>query len=128
MLKKLQKMRIQAMKDKDNTKRFALEAVISNIDAQRGRMANFVVDDQVVISNIKKEIKAYSEMPNREKEVEFLESLLPSQLSFDELAIIIEDVFVLGDKPKDVMEKIDNLGYEGQYDKGLVAKTVMQKK
>jgi|GEM_PF-6872756 len=128
MFKKLQKMRIQAMKDKDNTKRFALEAVISNIDAQRGRMANFVVDDQVVISNIKKEIKAYSEMPNREKEVEFLESLLPAQLSFDELVKIIEDVFVLGDKPKDVMEKIDNLGYEGQYDKGLVAKTVMQKK
>jgi len=128
MFKKLQKMRIQAMKDKDNTKRFALEAVISNIDAQRGRMANFVVDDQVVISNIKKEIKAYSEMPNREKEVEFLESLLPAQLTFDELVKIIEDVFVLGDKPKDVMEKIDNLGYEGQYDKGLVAKTVMQKK
>ena len=116
------------MKNKENTKSFALEAVISNIDAQRGRMANFVVDDQVVISNIKKEIKAYSEMPNREKEVEFLESLLPAQLTFDELVKIIEDVFVLGDKPKDVMEKIDNLGYEGQYDKGLVAKTVMQKK
>jgi|SRR5690554_4730607 len=127
MFKKLQTMRLQAMKEKNNVVRYALESVISNIDAQRGRTPNFVVDNQVVISTIKKEIKAYSEMPNREAEVEFLTSLLPQQLSNDELKKMLDDIFETGDKPKDVMDKLNNLGYEGQYDKGFVAKTVMEK-
>lgn len=128
MLKKLQAIRIQAMKDKNTTIRFAVESVLSNIDAQKGRTPGFIVDDQVVISTIKKEIKAYSEMPNREAEVEFLNSLLPKQLPNEELELKINEVFVSGDKPKDIMEKLNALGLEGMYDKAFVAKAVMSKK
>ena len=72
------------MKRKTMSARYALESVISNIDAQRGRTPNFVVDNKLLYQP-SKEIKAYSEMPNREAEVEFLTSLLPQQLSNDEL-------------------------------------------
>lgn len=48
MFKKLQTMRLQAMKGKNNVVRYALESVISNIDAQRGRTPNFVTASTII--------------------------------------------------------------------------------
>lgn len=60
------------------------------------------------------------------KEVVHLTLLLPQQLSNDELKKMLDDIFETGDKPKDVMDKLNNLGYEGQYDKGFVATQIIE--
>ena len=39
---------------------------------------------------------------------------------------MLDDIFETGDKPKDVMDKLNNLGYEGQYDKGFVATQIIE--
>lgn|SRR5690554_3932121 len=127
MFNELKKLRLQAMKDKNTLERFALESVISSIDAQRGRIKDFEASDAVVIATIKKEIKSYSEMVGRDAEVEFLTSLLPKQLTNDELSLLIDKEFETGDKPKDIIDKLNKLGYEGRYDKGFVARVVMSK-
>ena len=110
------------MKERDLVARHAYEAVISEVETQLGRTKKDDVIDMeaLVISKVKSEIKKYSEMDGKEREVKILEVLLPKQLTEEELKTYLENFE--GSVIKDWLEYLDNQGYTGAYDKALAVK------
>lgn len=121
MIEQIKALRIQAMKDRSDEgklKRVAYEGVIASIDTLRGR--GETITDELVIQNIKKEIKAYEEMSydiTAEFKAQVLNDLLPTQLTEEELknyAFIYDGAKT----PKDWLAWLDS-DFVGRYDKRI---------
>lgn len=116
MLDKIKKLRIQAMKDRDQNSRVAYEGVISIIDTARGRGVE--ITEEYIINSIKREIKAYAEMDYDASAAEkssVLEALLPTQIDFAEISY--EAMHYTGKvNPKSWLEYMD-ANYLGRYSK-----------
>lgn len=116
MLDKIKKLRIQAMKDRNQNSRVAYEGVISIIDTARGRGVE--ITEEYIINSIKREIKAYAEMDydaSAALKSAVLEELLPRQLTTEELEQKAE-AYSGSETPKDWLGYLDN-EFTGQYDK-----------
>ena len=116
MLDKIKKLRIQAMKDRNQNSRIAYEGVISIIDTARGRGVE--ITEEYIINSIKREIKAYAEMDydaSAALKSAVLEELLPRQLTTEELEQKAEAYSGI-ETPKDWLGYLD-IEFAGQYDK-----------
>ena len=116
MLDKIKKLRIQAMKDRNQNSRVAYEGVISIIDTARGRGVE--ITEEYIINSIKREIKAYAEMDydaSAALKSAVLEELLPRQLTTEELEQKAE-AYSGTERPKDWLGYLD-IEFAGQYDK-----------
>ena len=116
MLDKIKKLRIQAMKDRNQNSRVAYEGVISIIDTARGRGVE--ITEEYIINSIKREIKAYAEMDydaSAALKSAVLEELLPRQLTTKELEQKAE-TYSGTETPKDWLGYLD-IEFAGQYDK-----------
>lgn len=138
MYDKLKNLRIQSMKDKNKVSRTAYEGVISYLDLQRGRGVE--IDDSFVIGAVKKEIKEYNDSIKQlldqdkinelNERIKYLVDFLPQQLSEDDLKNEFELYKKKHDgpyKPKEFMDYLNSEGFDGQYDRGFVARLVMGK-
>jgi len=128
MLDKIKDLRLKAIKEKNQVARYAYESVITECQTTQGR--GIELTEQKIVKIIKGEISKYQEMfGDKSQEIKLLSVLLPEEkpvLSEQEL----ETIFTGQDlrNPKLAMEYLDNNGYSGRYDKGLVAKLALRKK
>ena len=135
LLTQIKKQRFVAMKEKDTDTKLALESVLNAVDNLKGS-GPVEIDDAKVIQLVKKEIKAYTDSMEKTNgqldttaKIKVLESLLPKQLTNDEVVEIlnITGILKVSNNPKRVMQTLDENGYAGQYDKGFVAKLALGK-
>jgi len=127
MLKKITELRNKAFKDGDKLARNAYNSFITSCQTSKGRGEELT--EKKLLKILKKEISKYKEMVKKDYEVELLSNLLPEekpQLSEEKIRKLINSYE--GQKnPGLVMKWLDSQGYENLYNKGLVAKIVLNR-
>lgn len=126
LLERIKLDRVNAMKEKDQVTRQALEAVITELDNKRGRGNN--ITEAVIIAQLKSEIKILRDVntitDNAEDKALVLERYLPQQLSEQEIISILNDAlgFETWNNPGQFIKHLNSLGLDGSYDKALAVK------
>lgn len=126
LLERIKLDRVNAMKEKDQVTRQALEAVITELDTKRGRGNN--ITEAVIIAQLKSEIKILRDVntitDNAEDKALVLERYLPQQLSEQEIISILNDAlgFETWNNPGQFIKHLNSLGLDGSYDKALAVK------
>ena len=125
MLAQVTKLRNKEFKEGNKIARNAYNSVITAFQTAKGR--GIELTNKKMLDILKKQIQMYTEMVDREYEVNLLSELLPEekiQISEDK----IRELFGTyeGDKnPGLFMKWLNEQGYEDTYNKGLVAKIVL---
>lgn len=138
LLDKLIQDKTNAMLKGIETRREAIDSVLGELD-KRKHMKGFKPDLNTLHSIIKKERDIYMESESRDPAVKAqfylkaaeLDRYLPKQMDEDTVKQIVDTIMKDDNhdfKPALVMNQMDTLGYQGTYDRGLVAKLVMSKR
>lgn len=126
LLERIKLDRVNAMKEKDQVTRQALEAVITELDTKRGRGTN--ITEAVIIAQLKSEIKILRDVntiaDNAEDKALVLEKYLPRQMSEQELVYELVELLSLKElsNPGQFIKHLNSLGLDGTYDKALAVK------
>lgn len=140
MLDKIKKLKVLAIKknnEEGKLERDAYNAVLASVQLAQTKLVNdklIEVDDAVVISIIKKEIKVFEESASSNPKIledfkskaKILEGLLPKQLSDEDVSNFLAE-YTGNKNPKEFMKFLDDKGYVGCYNKGSAASLVLKK-